>query len=315
MQVLLILISLAILPATMLAQGRSGRAGAAAQQTPDSVFSRAIALNNEQRGTEARALIDSLLRATQPTSPAYADALFWTAVLAETEQVAEAQYNRIVREFPLHRRAEESLIRLAQMEMARGNRSVAQRHLDRIIVEHPYGQFRSKASYWRARLFFEENELDRACAELGLARARLPAGDVELKTEIDFAARRCVNVPTPATAGAGQGRAGRAADTAGAAARTRAGGAAAAAQKAAPPTKSAAMFAVQAAAFPLRENAQAFTDALKARGYDARLVDGGPLFRVWIGRFANRAQATALATELREKNVSSGAFVVEAGGR
>jgi hypothetical protein len=315
MRVLLILISLAIVPATMLAQGRSGRAGAAARQTPDSVFSRAIALNNEQRGMEARALIDSLLRATQPTSPAYADALFWSAVLAETETVAEAQYNRIVREFPLHRRAEESLIRLAQMEMARGNRSVAQRHLDRIIVEHPYGQFRSKASYWRARLFFEENELDRACAELGLARARLPAGDVELKTEIDFAARRCVNVPAPATAGAARGRAGGAADTAGAAVTSRAGGAAATSQKAAPPTKSAAMFAVQAAAFPLRENAQAFADALKARGYDARLVDGGPLFRVWIGRFATRAQATALASELRAKNVSSGAFVVEAGGR
>ena len=188
-------ITLMLLPFALLAQTGS-------RQSPDSVFSRAIALNNEQRGAEARALVDSVLRSTQPTASVYADALFWKGVLAESEQVAEESYKRIAQDFPLHRRAEESLIRLAQLEIMRGNRVLAQRYLDRIVVEHPYGQHRAKASYWRARLFFEENEIDRACAELGTARARLPDSDVELKTEIDYAAQRCANVPVPSTAGA-----------------------------------------------------------------------------------------------------------------
>jgi tetratricopeptide (TPR) repeat protein len=325
-----LLLILLLLPAGNAAVGAQGRGGAARTggsfQTPDSVIARALALNNDQRGAEARGLIDSLLRALQPTAPAYADALFWKAMLAESEQVAEEQYNRIVREYPLHRRAEESLIRLAQLEMTRGNRSMAQRHLDRLIVEHPYGQLRARASYWRARLFLEENELERACAELGLARARLPDGDVELRSEIEFAARRCASVPTPSVANRSNtgatpppGTAGRAtADTqtsragsdsgrasrGGTAQRGRAAG-----------TGTAITYAVQAAAFPARANAEAFVEALRGRGYEARVVEGAPLFRVWIGRFSNRSDASTLVNELRSKRVSSGAFVVEAGGR
>ncbi len=344
------ILSLTLLPAIAMAQGRT--AGATSRQSPDSVFSRAVALNNEQRGAEARALVDSVLRSAQPTTAVYGDALFWKGVLAESELVAEESYKRVVLDFPLHRRAEESLIRLAQLEIMRGNRIQAQRYLDRIVVEHPYGQYRAKASYWRARLFFEENEIDRACAELGTARARLPDNDVELKTEIDYAAQRCVNVPVPsppgqrtggvappaATAndsgarrggGGGAARSTGANTASGAAGRTgRATGAttqatgrgrATAARGATDSTKGAkvstppkVMFSVQAAAFPSKENAAALVDALKARGYEARLVGIASPYRVRIGMFATREEATQLATELKTKAISNGAYVVEA---
>jgi cell division septation protein DedD len=337
MRILTLIISFVLLPAFANAQATGGTTSRA---TPDSVFARALGLNNEQRGVEARALLDSLLRATPATNSSYADALFWSAVLSETEGAAEAAYNRIVREFPLHRRAEESLIRLAQLEMARGNRSQAQRHLDRIIVEHPYGQYRAKASYWRARLFFEENELERGCAELGMARSRLPAADIELKTEIDYAARRCAVVPTPTTTAAQKAAAAAAQKNADAAAQKNAASGAqktadagtgqkagkaappsttktpptsaaksAAASKAAPPTE---LFSAQAAAFPLKANATAFQEVLKGRGYDARVVGSASPYRVRIGWFASREDAVALVAELKLKGISDGAFVVTA---
>jgi cell division septation protein DedD len=317
---------LLLLPTQGAAQSRgaTARGGTAARQSPDSAIARALALNNEQRGAEARAVVDSLLRSLQPNVPAYADALFWKAMLADSEQVAEDQYNRIVREYPLHRRAEESLIRLAQLEMTRGNRSMAQRHLDRLIIEHPYGQFRSRASYWRARLFLEENELERACAELGMARARLPADDVELRSEIDFAARRCANVPAPSVANRGAKPPSGPPSVPPA---TKTPPQASQPPTTQPPTtqppptagrgRSAtpAAFSVQAAAFPARQSAESFVETLRGRGYEARVVEAAPMFRVWVGRFPTRAGATALATELRTRQIASGAFVVEAGGR
>ena len=319
MRLLRTILSLLIIPAALAAQSR---------QTPDSVFTRALSLNNEQRGADARALIDSLMRATQPSSPVYADALFFAGVLAESEQRAEESFRRIVVEFPLHRRAEESLIRLAQLEMTRGNRSQAQRYLDRIIVEHPYGRQRARASYWRARLFFEENEMERGCAELGLARSRVAAADIELKNEIEYSTRRCDNVPAPAVSSTNRAggsdtgsraRGAAAATKSDSATTSRAGGRAASggarsttARGTSTPT---ATFAVQAAAFPSRNNAQALVDALKSRGYEARIVGTASPYRVWVGSFPTRDAATRLATELKTKNISSGAFVVQAQGR
>jgi cell division septation protein DedD len=321
MKGLILVVTAALFPAIMNAQARNT---GTARQTPDSVFARAVMLNNDQRGAEARALVDSVLRVTQPTSSVFAEGLFWRAVLSESEQVAEESHKRIVVDYPLHRRAEESLIRLAQLEMMRGNRTAAQRYLDRIVVEHPFGQQRARASYWRARLFFEENEMDRACAELGTARARLSPADVELRTEINFAAQQCANVPVPTTPPAQKqtaadtqkkskttdpGRkstaAGKAATASGAATQTKS-------QKAAPP---ATMWSVQAAAFPSRANAEAFVEALKGRGYEARMVGTASPYRVWIGRFATRQEADRLAAELKARKVSTGAFVVEAEGR
>jgi cell division septation protein DedD len=331
----LLVLSLLLAPVVLDSQvNRAGGAATASTQGTDPVFSRAVALSNDQRSAEARALVDSVLRAARPATPQYAEALFWKGVLADGEAGAEESFKSLVTDYPLHRRAEESLIRLAQIEMTRGDRVGSQRYLDRIIVEHPYGQYRARASYWRARLFFEVNELDRACAELGTARVRVAANDVELKTEIDYAAARCPAVPTPATAraagsGAGAGATGATttgraagATTTGRAAGASTGRAAGAAtadrgagsatrgrgSAAAPPPRGA--FTVQAAAFPLKANADAFLEVLKSRGYDARVFSSESMHRVRVGFFATREEATVIVNELKAKNISGGAYVV-----
>jgi hypothetical protein len=53
-------------------------------------------------------------------------------------------------------------------------------------------------------------------------------------------------------------------------------------------------------------------ETLRARGYDVRVFGTESPFRIRIGRFATRAEATALAKELQTKMISRDAWVVEA---
>src|SRR5688500_907993 len=166
----------------------------------DTMYLHAHALVSRGQGAEGRALVDSLLLATAPGTPAYAEGLFWRAVTASKAEDAERDYLRIVIEFPLSPRAEDALIRLAELEMMRGDRTRAQRHLQRLIIEHPNGAARARASYWLARVFFEGNDLPRACNELNVARSRASANDVELRNQVDYQAQRCVGVEVVAQA-------------------------------------------------------------------------------------------------------------------
>jgi cell division protein FtsN len=71
-------------------------------------------------------------------------------------------------------------------------------------------------------------------------------------------------------------------------------------------------FSVQVAAFPTQAAANTFRESLAARGYDVRVWGTEAPFRVRVGRFATRAEAGALAQELRGKMIAKDAYVVEA---
>jgi hypothetical protein len=185
-------LSIALSASVLDAQRRSGA---------DSVYSRAVRLVAEGRGDAGRALVDSMVRVVPQGSGDYAEALFWRASTSKRAEDAERDYLRIVIEYPLSPRSEEALIRLAEMEMLRGDRTRAQRHLQRLVIEHPGGTSRAKASYWLARIFFEANEVTRGCHELNVARSRASATDVELRNQLDYQAQRCAGVaPTPVVA-------------------------------------------------------------------------------------------------------------------
>ena len=343
----------------------------------DSMYRQAHGLVSRGQGAEGRALVDSLLLATPPGTPAYAEGLFWRAVTASRVEDAERDYLRIVIEFPLSPRAEDALIRLAELEMMRGDRTRAQRHLQRLIIEHPNGPGRARASYWLARVFFEANDLPRACNELNVARARAAASDVELRNQVDYQAQRCVGVnvvvappQTAPVSGANMpqtpvpvGNASQApttpasggllpppVTTAAAGAPVTAGtSTGAASATSVPPTappltapqtatvppstatiqappprtspevpatstprRSGPEFTVQVAAFPTKAAADTFMESLRAKGYDVRTWGTEAPFRVRIGRYATRAEASAIAQELRSRMISRDAFVAEA---
>lgn len=172
---------------------KTGTVPASTRTVPgsDSVFLNAQRLVNEGRGTEGRSIVDSMFRQAAPGTPAQAEALFWRATLATTAAEAERDYRQITVEHPLSRRAEDALLRLAQLELQRGERTLALAHLDRLLREHGNGPARARGAYWSARVHFEQNDVARACRSLGDARLAVSADDVELRNQIEYAAQRC----------------------------------------------------------------------------------------------------------------------------
>ena len=138
-----------------LAQGAQGGARAV-----DPVFTRAQQMVTAGQDVAGRAVIDSVLAVTPEDTPRYAEALFWRATFSKTAAAAERDYRRISIEYPLSPRAQESLLRLAQLEKTRGDRAGARVHLERIQREHPTGPTSVRASVTLAQLAFDDGDAE-----------------------------------------------------------------------------------------------------------------------------------------------------------
>ncbi len=166
-----------------------------AQSGPDSVaYRRAQTLVNDGNATAGRAIVDSLIARAAPGTNAYAEGIYWRAVLSATASDAEMDYRRIVVDYPLSPRVEDTLLRLAQLELARGDYDGALQHLNRLTLEHPAGVTRARAGYWTARVLFEKNDVQRACAVNADALAQTNPNDVELRNQISYLNQRCAGV-------------------------------------------------------------------------------------------------------------------------
>src|SRR6266516_1088840 len=164
---------------------------------PDPVFVRAQSLVSDGNGAAGRALIDSVIAATPPSARLYPEALFWRASLAANAADAESDYRHIVVDYPLAPQAEPALLRLAQLELARGDREGALAHLQRIQRDYPRSKSLARASYWTARVLFEKNDIANACAANANALLQVGASEVELKNQIQYQGQRC---PAPVVA-------------------------------------------------------------------------------------------------------------------
>ena len=163
----------------------------------DPVFARAQQLVSDGNGAAGRALIDSVIAATPPIAPLYPQALFWRASLAASAADAESDYKHIVVDYPLAPQAADALLRLAQLELARGDRDAALAHLQRIPRDYPRSKSLARASYWTARVLFEKSDIPNACAANASALAQTDSTDVELRNQIQYQGQRC---PSPAVA-------------------------------------------------------------------------------------------------------------------
>jgi cell division protein FtsN len=167
----------------------------AVAQTParltDPVFVRAQGLVSDGNGAAGRALIDSVIAATSPTARLYPEALYWRASLAANAADAESDYKHIVVDYPLAPQAEDALLRLAQLELARGDREGALIHLQRIPRDYPRSKSLARASYWTARVLFEKNDVPGACAANANALAQAGDAEIELRNQIQYQGQRC----------------------------------------------------------------------------------------------------------------------------
>jgi hypothetical protein len=165
----------------------------------DPIFVRAQTLVSDGNGVAGRALIDSVIAKTPPTSQLYPQALFWRATLAANAADAESDYKHIVVDYPLAPQAEDALLRLAQLELARGDRDGALNHLQRIPRDYPRSKSLARASYWTARVLFEKNDIPNACAANASALAQADVSEVELRNQIQYQGQRCPAVAAVAT--------------------------------------------------------------------------------------------------------------------
>jgi cell division septation protein DedD len=157
----------------------------------DPVFARAQALVSDGNGTAGRALVDSVLKATPPYAPMYPQALFWRASLAASAADAESDYKHIVVDYPLAPQAEDALLRLAQLELARGDREGALLHLQRIPRDYPRSKSLARANYWTARVLFEKNDIANACIANANALSETGPDEIELRNQIQYQGQRC----------------------------------------------------------------------------------------------------------------------------
>src|SRR5256886_6855895 len=180
--------------------------GQATAHQAEPVFVRAQTLVSDGNGAAGRALIDSLIAVTPSIAPLYPQALFWRATLAASAADAESDYKHIVVDYPLAPQAADALLRLAQLELARGDRDAALGHLQRIPRDYPRSKSLARASYWTARVLFEKNDIPNACAANASALAQTDSTEAELRNQIQYQGQRCpassvaVNVPPQSTA-------------------------------------------------------------------------------------------------------------------
>lgn len=299
----LLVLALLVVPALARAQSSGGQV----PQT-DTVFLRAQRLVAEGQGDAGRALVQAQLAAAPAGSAQYAEALYWHAVVAATAADAERDLRTLIIEYPLSPRSADALMRLAQLEMTRGDNDQAIAHLQRVVTEHPDSPMRARAEFWMGRALFEQGKAPAACARLADASRATPSTEVELRNQIDYLNQRCAGVDTTAAAPS----AAAASATPHESTTTRRESTSARSRTAphAAPARGSGRYTIQVAAYSTRDSAERLRKSLAARGYDARVVGSAKPFRVRVGRYATREEANAAAAHMRASKIS--VYVTEA---
>ena len=302
-------------------------------RSAEAAFAKAQELASDGNTAAGRALIDSIIKTTPPASPVYPQALFWRATLATSAAEAESDYRHIVVDYPLAPHAEDALLRLAQLELARGDRDDALLHLQRISRDYPRSKSLARANYWTARVLFEKNDIPGACAANGKALAQTTEGEVELRNQIQYQSQRCASYLAAQRAASSAVPAESTSTTAGNTPPTTASSTPAVASstpplvatapiepapppRIAPPVKandtqpsepaaSSAVrtWSVQVAAYNRKSEADKLAATLVKRGYDARVDGTVAPFRVRVGRYTSSTEANTVLRELKSKGM------------
>ncbi len=253
----------------------------------DSTLHIAVQLASEGRGDSARALVRARLATLTPTDSLFPEALYTAGVVAQDHDSAIAYLRRVAIEYARSPWAERALLRTSQLAFAAGNPGATLRAARRLLTDYPLTALAAQASFWAAHAEFQLGNLPEGCRLL--LRAQEKAGeDVELANRARYLYRRCESLPSPTDSTA--------------------------ADPGAPPPTGVAgptVYSVQLAAVGTAASADEIMQTLYAAGYEPHVVrDADGLFKIRVGRYADRREAQRLASEL-ERKLGGNPFVVE----
>jgi len=257
----------------------------------------AVRTAQEGRSDSARATVQRLLAATPPTDTLYPEILYTQAMVAGEASDMRRALQRVVVEHGGSSWADDALLRLVQMDYASRSLEPAARNLEKLRTDYPLSPLLPQASYWAARVYFDQKNPTTACRWLadGMAQAR---DNVELQNQLGYLYQRC-DFKTADSGAAGQP----------AAATDSAAGRPATPAPSAPKDTTRARFRVQVSAVATPGAADEIAGKAEKLGYTAVIVKERGLYKVRAGAFGTREQAQAAVGKLKA-SLGGSPFVV-----
>ena len=259
--------------------------GPTVQLSAQSDTVRAAALRIAQtRPDSARAMIRRLVARLSPQDSLYPGALFTAGRIAADATTAATSLQRVVVEYGHSVWADSALVLLAQLYFAQGDPAATVQAAERLRLDYPDSQLKTRADFWGARAYFDLKDDVHGC---GLIREALDGAgaDVEFRNQVAFYATRCSPLgsgsPTPPPPAPGDSQA------------------------------KPATYAVQVLAVKSAAQVDEILTRLKVMGFDARVVrDTSGLFKVRVGRYATHDEAVQAQKRLKTR-IGGQPFVVE----
>lgn len=243
----------------------------------------AVRAAQEGRSDSARAAVQRLLAATPPTDTLYPEILYTQAMVAGEAGDMRKALQRVAVEYPSSSWADDALLRLVQMDYATRSLEPAARNIEKLKTDYPDSPLLPQASYWAARIYFDQKNPAAACRWLadGMANTR---DNLELQNQLGYLYQRCDF--KPADSGAA-GPVASAPDTAPA--------------KPAPAPKDTtrARFRVQISAVGTSAAADDVAAKVEKLGYPAVIVKERGLYKVRAGAFPTREAAQVAVGKLK----------------
>ncbi len=183
-----------VLTALIAGAPLTGSSLAAQGPAVDNAVARARALVESGNGHAGRLVLDSMVQEAGMATPALGELLYWRGLLSESSADAERDWRRLLLEVPMSPRAEDALLRLAQLEQLRGRPAESRTYLERMVRDYREPASQARGFFWLAKAWFDENDRPRACGALAVVRRDAPTNAVELRTQADDLGKQCRGV-------------------------------------------------------------------------------------------------------------------------
>ena len=160
----------------------------------DEAIGRARTMVESGNGRAGRMMLDSLVQQASTSAPALGELLYWRGLLAESGADAERDWRRLLLEVPMSPRAEDAMLRLAQLELLRGKPVESRAFLETMVRDYPDPSSQARAHYWLARAWSDQNDTPRTCGALDVVLRDAPQNAVELRAQADALRGQCRGV-------------------------------------------------------------------------------------------------------------------------